>query len=47
MSSRKKPFPHSPFGVHHSPIAGRHSLPFRLGESIALPFCPPTEVGDY
>jgi hypothetical protein len=44
---KKKTVPHSPFGVHHSPIASRHSLPFRLGESIALPFCPPTEVGDY
>jgi len=44
---KKKTVPHSPFGVHHSPIASRHSLPFRLGESIALPFCPPTEVGVY
>jgi hypothetical protein len=24
--------------IHHSLIASRHSLPFRLGRSLALPF---------
>jgi hypothetical protein len=32
---------------YQSLIASRHSPPFRLGSSIAIPNSPPTEVGVY
>jgi hypothetical protein len=38
---------YSPLATHRSLFASRHSLPFLLGRSLALPFCPPTEVGGY
>jgi hypothetical protein len=36
-----------PIAIRYSPFAIRHSLPLRLGRSLALPFCPPIEVGGY
>ncbi|MCS3920109.1 hypothetical protein Q2T83_02280 [Fervidibacter sacchari] len=32
---------------NYSPFATRHSPSFWLGSSLALPICPPTEVGGY
>jgi hypothetical protein len=36
-----------PLAIRYSPFAIRHSLPFWLGRSLALPISPPTEVGVY
>jgi hypothetical protein len=36
-----------PLAIRYSLFAIRHSLPLRLGRSLALPISLPTEVGGY
>ena len=47
FSAVREHYPPENLPFHHSPIAIRYSPSFRLGRSLALPFCPPTEVGVY